>query len=97
MGMKNGNWKKLYIDGKILGIVLYVNHKIHGKYITYYRNGNINSITNYVNRKKEGEDKFYRSNRILWSQKYFQNDRKVKNYTCFSRNSVVIYNCYSIL
>jgi antitoxin component YwqK of YwqJK toxin-antitoxin module len=53
-GVKNGVWKKLYLNGKVKVRANYKNGVLHGARETYYENGVISGRINYWNGKATG-------------------------------------------
>ena len=61
-GIKNGEYKSFYENGKLKEFMVYENNLLNGKRISYWVNGLKKEENNFVNGAMRGENIFYYSN-----------------------------------
>ena len=79
-GLKQGEYKSYYNNGKLDIHCYYKDDKLHGIYKSYYTNGKLRNICNFINGKEHGEDKFYNRDGSYDRSFYFNHGKEITKF-----------------
>ncbi len=89
-GLKQGEWKKYYSNGKEFIIANYINDTLEGKVVSYYKNGSIQAENDYLKGKLNGISKQFDIKGKAIREISYQNNLIYGN--CVYYEDGVIYN-----
>ena len=73
-GIKNGEYKSFYENGKLKEFMVYENDLLNGKRISYWVNGLKKEENNFVSGAMRGENIFYYSNGAVRRRIFFDHE-----------------------
>ena len=74
-GLKQGEYKRYYDNGKLYIHCYYKDNKHHGIFKEHHQNGKLYNICNFINDEIHGEDKFYKEDGS-YNRSYYYNNGK---------------------
>ena len=79
-GLRQGEYKDYYDNGKLDIHCYYKDNKYHGIYKEYYYNGKLYNICNFINDEIHGEDKFYKEDGSYDRSFYFNHGKEITKF-----------------
>ena len=89
-GLKQGEWKKYYSNGKVFIVANYINDTLEGPVKSYYKNGSIQAENSYLKGKLNGISKQFDIKGRLIREISYQNNLIYGN--CIYYEDGIIYN-----